>query len=189
MNYILTDAHISDCGTYRYWLRRVWNKELPACLFIMLNPSTADGYEDDPTIRRCVNYAARWGFGSLIVCNLTPYRATGPKQLEDIPTSELDTNLQFIDTYAAEAAATIFAWGGNADKRGQAYRMASLLMLEHKGAMCLGVSQSGQPLHPLYQKGDSLPLMFTAALQWVRDNAGSVQQFAQQQLGVTHGDD
>lgn len=73
-----------------------------AC-FIMLNPSTADGEVDDPTIRKCLSYCARWGCDrpldrtatispdrlyrytltrpGLIVVNLFAYRATDPRDL------------------------------------------------------------------------------------------------------------
>lgn len=55
--YIKSDAIISDCGNYRYQLNCVWDESLPIVPFIMLNPSTADGNVDDPTIRRCVGFA------------------------------------------------------------------------------------------------------------------------------------
>jgi len=36
-------------------------------LFIGLNPSTANEEVDDPTIRRCVNYAKDWGYGGFMM--------------------------------------------------------------------------------------------------------------------------
>ena len=51
-------ACISADDVYRYRLGRIWKPNAPACLFIMLNPSTADAYVDDATIRRCLDYAA-----------------------------------------------------------------------------------------------------------------------------------
>lgn len=74
-------AIISGCGKYRYSLWRTWDKKLPKVMFIMLNPSTADAYEDDPTIRRCINFAKSWGYGGIVVGNLFAYRATNPKKL------------------------------------------------------------------------------------------------------------
>lgn len=35
-------AVISICEKYRYKLWRIWDKEKPKLLFIMLNPSTAE---------------------------------------------------------------------------------------------------------------------------------------------------
>ena len=45
-------AILSDCGAYRYELRRTWDDQLPVLLWIGLNPSTADHLQDDPTNRR-----------------------------------------------------------------------------------------------------------------------------------------
>lgn len=41
-------AIISDCGRFRYMLRRSWDISRPAVTFVMLNPSTADAEKDDP---------------------------------------------------------------------------------------------------------------------------------------------
>jgi hypothetical protein len=54
---MIRTAVISEDGVYRYVLYREWDVQLPTILFIMLNPSTADGDSDDPTIRRVINFA------------------------------------------------------------------------------------------------------------------------------------
>ena len=71
-------AVFSPCRTYRYALSRVWAADKPYALFIGLNPSTADETLDDPTIRRCIDFAKRWGYGGLVMANLFAYRATDP---------------------------------------------------------------------------------------------------------------
>ncbi|SAL75871.1 hypothetical protein AWB68_04863 [Caballeronia choica] len=43
-------AQLSDCGSYRYRLWREWDTSRPTLAFLMLNPSTADHLNDDPTI-------------------------------------------------------------------------------------------------------------------------------------------
>ncbi|MCH7984950.1 MAG: DUF1643 domain-containing protein, partial [Chloroflexi bacterium] len=45
-------ARFSGCHRYRYVLTREFGGD-STCLFIMLNPSSADADQDDPTIRRC----------------------------------------------------------------------------------------------------------------------------------------
>ena len=50
-------------GSYRYSLTRVWDESLPLVTFFLLNPSTADEVELDPTLRRCVGFARREQFG------------------------------------------------------------------------------------------------------------------------------
>ena len=50
-------AMISADGQYRYRLWRTWDPSLHKLVWVMLNPSTADGQTDDPTIRRCISVA------------------------------------------------------------------------------------------------------------------------------------
>ncbi len=64
-------AEISPCGRYRYRLGRAWGPAPRTMMFVMLNPSTADAYEDDPTIRRCVSFAKREGCTGIDVVNLS----------------------------------------------------------------------------------------------------------------------
>ena len=63
-------AAFSPCGQYRWWLERLWQPAAPRLLFIGLNPSRADGQRNDPTLRRLLGFAQRWGYGSLEVLNL-----------------------------------------------------------------------------------------------------------------------
>ena len=74
-------AVISNCDKYRYELHREWDKDKGKVLFIMLNPSTADGNEDDLTTIRCINFAKKWGYGGLMIGNIYPFRAKRPKDL------------------------------------------------------------------------------------------------------------
>ena len=80
--YIRSSAQISEDGNYRYELSRVWDEALPSIAFILLNPSTADSNIDDRTVEHCVEYAKRWGYGSVSMYNLYAYRTTYPKELK-----------------------------------------------------------------------------------------------------------
>lgn len=62
-------AIISACGRYRYRLERQFDgaSESGVVAFIMVNPSTADAEQDDPTIRRCITFAKRQGARKLLV--------------------------------------------------------------------------------------------------------------------------
>ena len=88
-----TGAVISDCGNYRYLLTREISEPLfsrgPACCFVMLNPSTADAQQDDPTGRRCMGFARREGCVGLSVVNLYGLRATKPASY-GLPLTPLD---------------------------------------------------------------------------------------------------
>ena len=78
---------MSDLTAYRYRLTREWDAALPPLGWIMLNPSTADDTRDDPTIRKCVGFARRNGYGSIRVANIIPARATKPADLNALRTS------------------------------------------------------------------------------------------------------
>ena len=78
---IARGAHFSRCGRYRYALRRTFPAGQGTVLFVGLNPSTADAHVDDPTIRRCMGFAAAWGHRELWVANLFALRSPYPDAL------------------------------------------------------------------------------------------------------------
>ena len=123
-----------------------------AVMFIMLNPSTADEYTNDPTIRRCVAFGKAWGFGTLQVTNLSPLRATDPKVLLETgpePPDVWDENLDYIMAAAGSSKLVVAAWGIHGAAEGRADRV--LAQLEPlKDVFCLGVTAKGFPRHPLY---------------------------------------
>ena len=79
-----TGAEFSPCKRWRYLLWRRWDERKPAANFLMLNPSTADEVQLDPSCTRARVYAERWGFGALIVTNLFGWRATDPEEMKSV---------------------------------------------------------------------------------------------------------
>ena len=79
---MIGNAVISDCGRYRYHLWREWDATLPTVIWILLNPSTADASVPDPTLKKCIGFAKRWGFGSVVVRNLFCLRTPKPKVMK-----------------------------------------------------------------------------------------------------------
>src|ERR1700747_1513844 len=75
-------ALFSPCRRWRYLLWRRWDRDRGICAFICLNPSVADETQDDPTVRRCINYAKDWGYGSLFMLNAYAFRATDPRLMQ-----------------------------------------------------------------------------------------------------------
>jgi hypothetical protein len=81
------------------------------CVFIMLNPSTADAKADDPTIRKCYGFAQRLGYGGFIVVNLFAFRTPNPLDLKraGFPVGfENDDHIKYI---LGCKQSTICAWG------------------------------------------------------------------------------
>ena len=74
-------ATFSPCRKYRYTLGRIWNEKAPTACWILLNPSTADERQLDPTLRRCVGFSRAWGFGSMVVVNIFAFRSPYPSNM------------------------------------------------------------------------------------------------------------
>lgn len=148
-------AEISECGRFRYALKRRW-EDGPCALFIMLNPSTADASVDDPTVRRCRNFAKREGCGSFRIENLFAFRATDPDQMF----KHAQTAIGGTDRYIREAASSnqgpiIAAWGADTRARKRAGQVERMLVNVGVDLLCLGTSKSGAPRHPLMVKRDA----------------------------------
>jgi len=118
-------AEFSECKTYRYILYR--NNPTPLrwvrpILFIMLNPSTADAFKLDPTVRRCVNFTKKWGGTTLTVVNLFALRSTDPKKLLTHPDPIGPLNDAFIEDEIRkhQYGIIVAAWGAHpsAQERG-----------------------------------------------------------------------
>jgi hypothetical protein len=156
-------ALISQCGVYRFRLWRVIPSVLDrrgTVLFIMLNPSTADDKNDDPTIRRCMGYAERWAYKRLEVVNLSPIRATSPKELKYVKgqwqSTEEIQNEGIIEWAIGKANLVVAAWGAAVVDCGletAAERVQELCEDLH----VLGLTKYGHPRHPLYMPRDAKP--------------------------------
>ena len=143
-------ASFSDCGTYRYHLWRALTDDLfggTSMLFVMLNPSTANVEDDDPTIRRCRAFAQREGATRLEVCNLFGLRSTDPQGLYEARDPVGEDNDEAIQRAASEADDVVVAWGCHGDRWPARVRRV-LSYIERP--LCLGTTASGQPRHPLY---------------------------------------
>lgn len=150
-------AVFDPARTYRYRLRRAWAAPpAPVLIFLLLNPSTADATQDDPTLRRCVGFARRWGFGALEVVNLFAYRSPDPNALHRVPDPiGADNDRHILDALrAADLAVAAWGAGGSYLGRGEvvAARAERLTPLWH-----LGLTAGGQPRHPLYLPATTRP--------------------------------
>ena len=144
-------AILSDDHKYRYLLTRKVQNNLRTVMFVMGNPSTADGTHDDHTIRKCIEFTRRWGCGRLIVTNGSPLIATDPREVRKagpMPDQVFRRNRQRIKYAAKYCEMIVIAYGevGNIFGRGAdlAKRLLNLgLPLYH-----LGTTKSGNPRHP-----------------------------------------
>ena len=176
-------AEISLCGRYRYSLDRKWfddtrtqssvrhGTHLPI-IFVMLNPSTADAYEDDPTIRRCIGFAKREGFEWLNVINLFAGRATKPADLLEMSDPVGPENFRkWLLAYDLSqlGAKIVCAWGAQPEAADRGRDFLDVMQAGNTKLWCLGTTKHGHPKHPLYIKGDQPLLPFNTTAEG-RDN-------------------
>ncbi|MGW8286393.1 MAG: DUF1643 domain-containing protein [Candidatus Deferrimicrobiaceae bacterium] len=152
-------ADISECGRYRYTLWRRWGDGPVAC-FVMLNPSTADATEDDPTIRKCMGFARRWGLDGIRVSNLFAYRTAYPRELTRAQRDGIDIvgpgNMEVLGSHMVTSERMVVAWGSGGGKAVRdlvgLHRSAFLARAHYDTTVrlqCLGASKDGSPRHPL----------------------------------------
>lgn len=146
-------AVFSDDRKYRYALRRHWDySNNRFVMFIMLNPSSADEVKNDPTIRRCINYAKSWGYGGLIVCNLFALVATNPKDLFKAHNPTGDQNLWYIRKMSDHVDTIVCAWGNYpiVSKYFKHVGPFDYLFFAKDKLHYLELSKHNTPKHPLY---------------------------------------
>lgn len=146
---IFRSAVLSSCQQYRYALTRRW-ADGPLMSWVMLNPSTADAIQDDPTIRRCMGFARQLGYAGIEVCNQFAFRTNNPRELLVAHDPQGPSNYQFL----IDLPAPIFCGWGNVAKQLRDL-MSSVLLIRQASLRCFGITKSGHPRHPLYLPADA----------------------------------
>lgn len=148
-------AVLSQCGKYRYRLDRDVDRLFagPVFAFFGVNPSTADADVDDATVRKWRGFVRRWGGSRFIVGNVFAYRATDVRELARTADPSGRDNLAYLMMIAAEADILVPCWGSS-DKVPRTLRhhfgiVRDVLIGSEKPVKHLGMSKSGDPLHPL----------------------------------------
>jgi len=154
-------AVYSPCEIYRYSLTRQWDSAAPKVMFVMLNPSTADERQNDPTVERCEQRARRLGYGAFQVANIFAYRATDPRHMKAAKDPEGPLNLRVLIEGARWADHIIAAWGTHGAHRDQGPRIAQMLAATRRPLFHLGLSKQGHPRHPLYLPYSQGPAAWT----------------------------
>jgi hypothetical protein len=131
---------------YRYVLYREWDPTLETIAFIGLNPSTADETQDDPTIRRCIGFAKKWGYGSILVGNIFALRSTDPKKLYKSDNPVGYRNDYWLGEIYKYAKTTVACWGTHGALNRRHNDVKQKLGVMH----VFGFTKEGFPKHPLY---------------------------------------
>jgi hypothetical protein len=153
-----SDAYISADGKYRYWLLRIWDDTLPIMANIGCNPSKADALLNDPTIRKDIGFATRFGFGGLLKLNIGAYRATDPKKWRKAfdpfgPENTINHLRRYMNNFSTTK--TVVTWGRCI---GPFAGQANYIVRQLGETWCFGTNSNGTPRH-------TLMLPYTARLE------------------------
>lgn len=172
----LSGAVVSPDECYRYQLWRTWDRNVAPVVFVMLNPSTADATDNDPTIVRCVNFAKAWRAGGIVVVNLFAFRTPYPASLMiardrgvDIVGPGNDETLRIV--FERYQSAPICAWGKPSQHRLRQWvaERADKLTSQYdllgdrldRPLRCLGTTVDGWPRHPLMLLANTKPQVWS----------------------------
>jgi hypothetical protein len=148
-------AVLSSDGLYRYVLSRAWDAGSPLVTWVLLNPSTANAKEDDPTVRKLIAFSTVLGMSRLAVVNLFAWRATKPTELYAAPDPVGPHNPVTLRGWVRRAHLVVVGWGNHAgDRRLRGWGMVAQVREAAREAgrdlHCLGTNADGSPRHPLY---------------------------------------
>lgn len=142
---------------YRYWLEAKLSDADGVCMFLMLNPSTADEMKSDPTVTRAKGFAQSWGYGTLWVCNIFALRATDPGVLRKDPEPIGADNDEHILHSARRSDEVVCAWGNHGEHLDRGAQVLDMLETQAPDVRLrhLGMTMRNQPRHPLYLRADT----------------------------------
>lgn len=152
-------AVFSPCDLYRYRLMREIAGYGPTLAVLMVNPSRADAHRNDPTVRRCIDFARRLESARLLVGNMFAFRTPYIKELRWARDPVGPENDRYLEDIIREADVVVAAWGP-ASKVPAPYRerwrdVAAMAAYLKKPLHCWGVAGDGQPRHPLMLRNDT----------------------------------
>lgn len=147
-------AEFSPCRKYRYKLWRIWDETKLRLYFILMNPSTADEINNDPTIERQCRRAEQLGYGGVVILNCGAVRETDSKRAWSMSDPIGPDNLRIIreEVEGFPEARFIAGWGRPARRFGADEPILDIFRRLERPLHCLGINSDGSPKHPLYVK-------------------------------------
>jgi len=157
-------ALFSSCERYRYAVsRNLVAKANPSTVaWVLCNPSTATATDDDPTIRRCINFSKTWGYERMLLGNAFALRSTDPRALYNDPDPVGPDNDKALVKLALQAEVVVCGWGTHGKLHGRGEAVKRMLLEAGAKLAFLRLNQDGSPGHPLYVAGD------TASTSWTQ---------------------
>ena len=156
------DAEI--VGDYRYWLSRKYDgkdklldNSNRKCLFIGINPNTADKENDDDTTKICMDFAKNFGCGVLYMVNVYAMIGKNPKEVIRKPNSIGKDNDNYIMKYAEMCSDKddyiVVAWGDYGKGNNRVRDVKDKLCDKGYKLHCIKINKEinknpGEPHHP-----------------------------------------
>ena len=111
---MIREAEFSIDKKDRYSLKREWDKSKNQILYIMLNPSMADDKNDDPTIRRLIDFTRKFEYGGFLVGNIFTTITPNPKEI-DRSKGISDKNFEELFKLINKVDLIVYAWGNTVE--------------------------------------------------------------------------
>lgn len=138
---------------YRYLLTRRLTHQCMrprrTILWVMLNPSSADNFTDDNTVKQISAFSLLWSFDDLAVCNLFGLISTDPKGLYEHEDPVGSENDKLLVQEAYHAHRVVCAWGAHGVFQKRDRAVYTLLQQFEITPSVLGLTKDGCPRHPL----------------------------------------
>ena len=151
----MASAIVSSCGQYRYRLDREVQPHGKVFAWFGVNPSTADADVDDATTRLWSGFTLRNGGSRYIAANPFAFRSTNVKALARSGDPVGPENARHLAEIIAEADVLVPCWGARRKVPRRLHTgldaLGALLLASGRPVLCIGVAQSGDPLHPIMQ--------------------------------------
>jgi hypothetical protein len=145
---IATGAIFSEDKKYRYALWRIQNPTKPILGVVGLNPSKADGSNNDPTVVRLIVRTSTIfaTFGGFILTNLHGLVSTDPNALLNNPNAVGELNDYYIKQMVSLTTCQLCGWGSFKP----VLKRSPIVYKMLPNPICFAVNADGQPKHPLY---------------------------------------
>lgn len=164
-----TGAIFSEDKKHRFVLWRYWKPGRPLVLFIGLNPSRAGEFYNDPTIRRCISFAKRDGYGGMLFGNLFSLRSTNPVVIKnDREAANHPSHYTLLTGMLHLCSTVVPCWGSWDFIEAAELKVHSLIQAAGKPVMCFGRNKDGTPKHPLYLKSDCELVPYTRIVNTIQ---------------------
>ena len=160
----------SECGSYRWILKRELSRGKKTLVFIGLNPSKANSVNNDKTLIRIINFCYKWNYKEIYIINLFGLISKSPTQLsksiDPIGQNNNLITLKVLEFWSKDINCDLWlGWGDKGTLYGRdrlvvklIENLSNLQSSENnhcKRVLSLGPTKKGNPRHPLYMPGES----------------------------------